>query len=261
MEIKQTKLPPFGGPREESGANGSLWSMGGGIIGSPGAEQPPAEQLFFRGADFTTGTLQGAASADDGKIFIGLPNTALKNSLLDGSQWQIRVNGLSTTYPVLASLNASDLVLTPQAPVSGEFISTITGNTWTVNEITINSVTRIISIVAAGAPPPAEGFVSADATLTGVGMSTISGPGTDWAFAIGSHNVEVGDWVRASGFYVIDTEGNRTPSGSIDINGDYQIDAVYGSYFTSASLRAEIGALAFVNASSFGSGTVLVDNK
>ena len=38
MEIKQTILPPFGGPREESGSNGSLWSMGGGVIGSPGAE-------------------------------------------------------------------------------------------------------------------------------------------------------------------------------------------------------------------------------
>jgi hypothetical protein len=35
MEIKRTVLPPFGGPREESGANGSLWSMGGKIIGSP----------------------------------------------------------------------------------------------------------------------------------------------------------------------------------------------------------------------------------
>jgi hypothetical protein len=35
MEIKRTTLPPFGGPREESGANGSLWSMGGKIIGSP----------------------------------------------------------------------------------------------------------------------------------------------------------------------------------------------------------------------------------
>lgn len=38
MEIKRTVLPPYGGPREESGANGSLWSMGGKIIGSPGAE-------------------------------------------------------------------------------------------------------------------------------------------------------------------------------------------------------------------------------
>jgi len=37
MEIKQTVLQPFG-PREDSGANGSLWSMGGGIIGSPAAE-------------------------------------------------------------------------------------------------------------------------------------------------------------------------------------------------------------------------------
>ena len=38
MEIKRTVLPPYGGPREDSGANGSLWSMGGKIIGSSGAE-------------------------------------------------------------------------------------------------------------------------------------------------------------------------------------------------------------------------------
>lgn len=41
MEIKRTVLPPYGGPREESGANGSLWSMGGKIIGSPAAEPEP----------------------------------------------------------------------------------------------------------------------------------------------------------------------------------------------------------------------------
>lgn len=103
------------------------------------------------------------------------------------------------------------------------------------------------------------GFGTADATLTGVGMSTISGPGTDWAFAKGVHSVAVGDWVRASGFYVIDESGNRTPSGSININGDWQIDAVYGSYFTSAALRAEIGALSMQWASSFDTGTLLVD--
>jgi hypothetical protein len=145
MEIKRTVLPPFGGPREESGANGSLWSMGGGIIGSP---------------------------------------------------------------------------------------------------------------------EPVAGFVTADVTLTGVSMSTISGPGTDWAFAKGVHSVTVGDWVRASGFNVIDEDGNITPSGSIDINGDYEIDAVYGSYFTSVALRAEIGALSMQWASSFGEdGTVQVDSQ
>jgi hypothetical protein len=144
MEIKRTVLPPFGGPREESGSNGSLWSMGGGIIGSP---------------------------------------------------------------------------------------------------------------------EPVAGFVTADVTLTGVGMSTISGPGTDWAFAKGIHPVAVGDWVRASGFYVIDESGDRTPSGSININGDYEIDAVYGSYFTSAALRAEIGSLSMQWASSFGDGTVQVDSQ
>ena len=144
MEIKRTVLPPYGGPREESGANGSLWSMGGGIIGSP----EPA------------------------------------------------------------------------------------------------------------------GFVTADVTLTGVSMSTISGPGTDWAFAKGIHPVAVGDWVRASGFNIIDENGNITSSGSININGDYEIDAVYGSYFTSAALRAEIGALSMQWLTSFGeNGTVQVDSQ
>ena len=107
--------------------------------------------------------------------------------------------------------------------------------------------------------PPA-GFVSADATLTGVSVATFGSP-IGWAFSKTGHTVAVGDWVRASGYYVIDESGNRTPSGSIDINGDWEIDAVNGDYFSSVALRAEIGALAGFNASSFDSGTVLVDNQ
>jgi hypothetical protein len=113
-----------------------------------------------------------------------------------------------------------------------------------------------------GSPEPVAGFVTADVTLTGVSMSTISGPGTDWAFAKGIHPVAVGDWVRASGFNIIDENGNITSSGSININGDYEIDAVYGSYFTSAALRAEIGALSMQWLTSFGeNGTVQVDSQ
>jgi hypothetical protein len=49
MEIKQTVLQPFG-PREESGSNGSLWSMGGGIIGSP--TPPPVTSVFDLSIDY-----------------------------------------------------------------------------------------------------------------------------------------------------------------------------------------------------------------
>ena len=59
MEIKRTVLPPFGGPREESGANGSLWSMGGGIIGSP--TPPPAYSKFVA---IASGGSVSAYSAD-----------------------------------------------------------------------------------------------------------------------------------------------------------------------------------------------------
>jgi hypothetical protein len=147
MEIKRTVLPPFGGPREDSGANGSLWSMGGKIIGSSGA----------------------------------------------------------------------------------------------------------------------AGFVTADVTLTGVNiLTTMHGSPIGWAFNKTGHTVAVGDWVRASGYYVIDETGNRVPDGPININGDWEIDSVNGNYFSSAALRTEIGDLYGTNASSFDSGParlVLVDNK
>jgi hypothetical protein len=106
----------------------------------------------------------------------------------------------------------------------------------------------------------AAGFVSADATLTSVAVVTNGSP-IGWAFSKTGHTVTVGDWVRASGYYVIDETGDRTPSGNIDINGDWEIDAVNGNYFSSAALRAEIGDLSAGNASSFDSGTVLVDNQ
>ena len=145
MEIKRTVLPPFGGPREESGSNGSLWSMGGGIIGSP---------------------------------------------------------------------------------------------------------------------EPVAGFVTADSTLTGVAiLTTMHGSPIGWAFNKTGHAVAVGDWVRASGYYVIDETGNRVPDGPINVNGDWEIDSINGNYFSSAALRTEIGNLFGTNASSFGSGTVLVDNQ
>jgi hypothetical protein len=76
-----------------------------------------------------------------------------------------------------------------------------------------------------------------------------------------NHQVAVGDWVRASGFYIIDENGNRTPSGSINVNGDWEIDVVGENYFTSTALRAEIGNIPIWNASSFDLGTVLVDKK
>jgi hypothetical protein len=324
MEIKRTVLPPFGGPREESGANGSLWSMGGGIIGSPGAEDnrvavpnviglshqdayevilaagltylvtgpepvyfqtifyqspdagtlvepgsqveievleladatfnpttvsysvagwsfgvqgdqiPPISvgdrvfaygfyvidengnrtpngsinvngewvidsivesnnggqqftlfssaalrseigglstgnassfgdgtiaiyddvQVYNQAFDFTTGRLEATASADDGKVFIGLPNNDFKNSVLNeypwltSTSWQVRINSLSTTYPVSASLNASDLVLTPTAPMNSEFNSTITDDYWSISSVLVNSVTGVITINA-----------------------------------------------------------------------------------------------------------------
>jgi hypothetical protein len=146
MEIKRTVLPPFGGPREDSGANGSLWSMGGGIIGS---------------------------SAD-----------------------------------------------------------------------------------------PIPGFVTADVTLTGVSiLAAMHGSPHGWTFSKAGNTVAIGDWVRASGFYVIDETGNRVPDGPINVNGDWLIDSVNGNYFSSAALRTEIGDLSGFNASSFDSGTVLVDNQ
>jgi hypothetical protein len=116
-----------------------------------------------------------------------------------------------------------------------------------------------------GSPEPLAGFVTADVTLTGVGiLTTMHGSPIGWAFNKTGHTVAVGDWVRASGYYVIDETGNRVPDGPININGDWEIDSVNGNYFSSAALRTEIGDLYGTNASSFDSGPailVLVDNK
>jgi hypothetical protein len=149
MEIKRTVLPPFGGPREESGANGSLWSMGGGIIGSPAAEPTP------------------------------------------------------------------------------------------------------------------------DLTLTNVSLA-YSAPG--WCFRVSDDIVSAlspGDRIVASGFYIVNPNGSRSPSGSINVNGEWVIDTfgtqnLEGQTFTvfsSVALRSEIGNFFPTNASSFDSGTVLVYNQ
>jgi hypothetical protein len=149
MEIKRTVLPPFGGPREESGSNGSLWSMGGGIIGSP----------------------------------------------------------------------------TPT-------------------------------------PTP-------DLTLTNVSLA-YSAPG--WCFRVDDDTVpglSAGDRLVASGFYVVNPDGSRSPSGSINVNGEWVMDQ-YGTQgidgqiftvFSSVALRSEIGSFSSSNASSFGSGTILLYNQ
>jgi hypothetical protein len=111
-------------------------------------------QVYNQAFDFTTGTLQATTSADDGKVFIGLPNNDFKNSVLNeypwltSTSWQVRINSLSTTYPVSASLNESDLVLTPTAPMNSEFNSTITGDYWSISSVLVNSVTGVITINA-----------------------------------------------------------------------------------------------------------------
>lgn len=105
------------------------------------------------------------------------------------------------------------------------------------------------------------GFNSADSTLTGVSLSGSGSSTGGWAFSKSGHTVAVGDWVRASGFFVIDQNGNRTPTGQYDVNGDWQIDDVTANTFSSAALRTELTGLLGFNASSFGSGTVAVDNQ
>lgn len=104
-----------------------------------------------------------------------------------------------------------------------------------------------------------EGFVTADETFTGVALDGFADIG--WSFAKSGHTVAVGDWVRASGYYVVDASGNRTPSGEYDVNGDWLIDNVTATTFSSAALRAELAGLAGPNASSFDLGTVAVDHQ
>ena len=104
----------------------------------------------------------------------------------------------------------------------------------------------------------ATGGFTVDATLTGVAMDKDSLIG--WSLSKADNGIALGDWVRISGATVIDPSGAPNPSGSIDINGDYLIDAKNGNAVSSAALRAEIGDLAFYNASSFGTFTVEVDH-
>ena len=175
------------------------------------------------------------------------------------------------TVPNVVGLteSAANSALVAVGLVKGAVTSTTDGAT-TVNDAkvktqsvaagtVVNEGTAVALTLFDYVAPPA-GFVSADATLTSVSVLTFGSP-LGWAFSKTGHTVAVGDWVRASGYYVIDETGNRTPSGSININGDWEIDAVNGDYFSSVALRAEIGALAGFNSSSFDSGTVLVDNQ
>jgi hypothetical protein len=96
-----------------------------------------------------------------------------------------------------------------------------------------------------------------------------SAPG--WCFGVQGDQIppiSPGDRVVASGFNVIDQidqNGNRTPNGLIDVNGEWTIDQVVdqnsGQYtlFSSPALRSEIGELSTNFASSFGNnGTIQI---
>jgi hypothetical protein len=92
-----------------------------------------------------------------------------------------------------------------------------------------------------------------------------------WSFsALGDHvpPISSGDRVVVSGFYVVDENGNRTPDGSINVNGEWIIDQIVetnnagllSTQFSSAALRSEIGDATFSTAV-FDFGTALIYNQ
>lgn len=112
MEIKRTVLAPFGGPREESGANGSLWSMGGGIIGSP----EPTGETFTLGNGFSSSIFTVRNSSDAGYFTLNNPNsriTSIRDTLpgtYDTTDWSASLfyeESLVGTFPIVKSFGNS----------------------------------------------------------------------------------------------------------------------------------------------------------
>jgi hypothetical protein len=148
MEIKRTVLPPFGGPREDSGANGSLWSMGGKIIGSPGAV--PTTFTFTPGNGYSSSIFPVRNQSDAGRFTLHDSNSQINSiwetvpNTFEDTDWNASVYyeaGLVGTYPI-SRVNGSPGSFDPDPDANLSWMSPLYGTPpYFIVEYRITSIT------------------------------------------------------------------------------------------------------------------------